>query len=223
MSDVDNSLITALQVLSETSLSDVNTIIPGKIISYDAPSNRAVVRAALPKMLANGEPLDAPNVVEVPVLWPLAQNGKAGQTFPIRPGDGVMLAFSQRSLEGWLSGQEVAPDDPRRFDLSDAIAVPGLQARGISPNPDEVQLFFGTTKLRILPGGDAILETAGGNLTIDASGEARFTGPRVRVSGDLIVQGNITTPNDVVAGSVSLRGHVHNNSGGQGIGGTPVQ
>lgn len=198
-----SDIITALQIATETHLGEVNTTMPGRLVSYDPATNRATVRPVLPKMLASGEELPAPDIVTVPVVWPKGQDGKAGITLPLRPGDGMMLHFAQRSLEGWLGGREAAPDDPRRFDLADAVAVPGLAARGISANPDDAEFHFGPVKLRLRPDGGAVLETAGGNLTISADGVAAFTGPRVTVSGDVIVQG------DVVAGNISLRNHRH--------------
>lgn len=198
-----SDIIQALQIATETHLSEVNTTMPGKVISYNAEKNRAIVRPSLPKMLANGEELPAPDVVEVPVSWPKGMGGTAGLTLPLKPGDGVTLHFAQRSLEGWLAGRDVAPDDPRRFDLSDAVAVPGLAATGVSANKDDVELHFGPVKLRLRPDGGAILETAAGSLTITADGVASFIGPRVTVSGDVIVQG------DVMAGTISLRNHKH--------------
>lgn len=209
-------LIQALQTAMETQISEVNTTQPGKLVSFDAQRNRAVVKPTQPKMLADGTALPAPEVVEVPIVWPMGMGGTAGLTWPLKAGDGLKLDFAQRSLEGWLSGQETAPDDPRRFDLGDAVATPGLAAAGISANPDDVELRFGPTKLRLRPDGSAIVETQGGNLTISADGVAAFTGPRVTVSGDMIVQG------DVTAGAVSLRHHQHTASGGSGVGGPPV-
>lgn len=209
-------LIQALQIAMETQISEVNTMQPGKLVSYDAKRNRATVQPTQPKTLADGSALPAPKVYEVPIVWPLGMGGTVGLTWPLKADDGLKLDFAQRSLEGWLSGQEAAPDDPRRFDLGDAVATPGMAASGIETNPDDVELKFGPTKLRLRPDGGAVLETQGGNLIITADGVAAFTGPRVTISGDVIVQG------DVTAGAVSLRHHQHLASGGNGVGGTPV-
>lgn len=207
---MSNELIQALQVMTESTLSEVNTMMPGKIISYDAARNRAVVQPIQPKSLANGESLPPPTIAEVPIAWGMGSGGTAGLTAPIKPGDGVMLHFSQRSLEGWLSGNDTAPDDPRRFDLTDAVAVPGLAASGVSANATDVELRFGPVKLRLRPDGGAVLETAGGNLTIDASGRATF-------SGDVYVGG------DVFAGNISLKTHKHLGvQPGGGISGIPT-
>ena len=110
-----------------------------------------MVKASLPKALADGRDLPAPNIHEVAVAWP--GGGGMLTTWPLKPGDGVLLVFAQRSLEGWLSGNDAAPDDPRHFDLSDCVAVPGLRATGISADPDAVQCTFGGTTVRLEPGG----------------------------------------------------------------------
>ncbi|CAA9246140.1 MAG: hypothetical protein AVDCRST_MAG95-1648 [uncultured Adhaeribacter sp.] len=210
-----SEIIRALQLASETALSEVNTTQPGKIISYNAKSNRAVVQPVLPKRLASGDPLDAPNIVEVPIVWPLTMGGTCGFTLPIRAGDALKLDFAQRSLEGFLSGKNDAPDDPRRHDLSDAIATPGLQPNGVEVNPNDAVFFFGPVKLSLKPDGSGKMETAGGSWTIGADGNVTYTGT-VFVDGDAIVKG------DVKAGTISLRNHRHLASGGTGTGGTPA-
>lgn len=221
MSDsTESALITALQVATENALGEINTTLPGKIISVNG--NRVVVQPTMPKQLASGDALDAPNVVEVPVVWPYAQAGKIGLTMPLRPGDGVLLVFAQRSLEGWLSGNAGAPDDPRRFDLSDAIAIPGLMSNAPAPSTNQLELFFNNAKLRFASNGVISLENANGQVSMQADGSCIYTGPKFTINADVQVNGKINTTGDVTAGTVSLQHHVHSNSGGQGTGGPPV-
>ena len=59
-----SSLVESLQLMIESSLSDINTNAPGEIISYDAKTNRAVVKLSTPKKLDNGETLESPKIVE---------------------------------------------------------------------------------------------------------------------------------------------------------------
>src|SRR4249919_1062844 len=118
------SFTRSIQQAVETMLGDINTQSPGTIVSYDAATNRAIVKPTLPKRLANDEELQSPQIVEVPVVWTSSGGGKAGITFPLQPGYGVMLSFQQRSMEGWLDGKNTMPDDPRQFDLSDCVAIP---------------------------------------------------------------------------------------------------
>jgi len=200
MSETIGAIVQAI----ETQLGDVNTAIPGTVVSYDPKGNRAVVRPSLPKRLADGTELAPPTIAEVPILWPAASGG-AIFTMPIKPGDGVMLIFSQRSLEGWLGGSNDAPDDPRRFDLSDAVALPGLRASGISADPDAVVLALDGSTVRLEPGGVMSIETT-----------------TLKVKGNIELTGGMTATADIVAGSVSLKSHVHTGvQSGAAISGPP--
>lgn len=178
---MQSDLIDALQLLVETSLGDVNTSVPGTVVSYDAAKNRAVVKPAFPKMIANGDTLDAPQIVEVPIVWPASGGGSASFTMPLKPGDGVMLSFQQRSLEGWLAGKTEAPDDPRTFDLSDCVAIPGCSATGTTAHEDDVVLKFGESEVRIKPGNIISIGNAKGGVTIDADGNMTLKAQSIKV------------------------------------------
>jgi len=165
-----NELTEALQLLIESSLSDINTAVPGRIISYDAARNRATVAPILPKSLSGGGNLEAPKIVEVPVVWPSNGKGKGSFTMPLAPGDGVMLSFQQRSLEGWLNGNEAAPDDPRQFDLSDCVAHPGLSANDTVAHPTDVVLKFDKTSVTLTHDNKAIVGNDKATVTIQEDG-----------------------------------------------------
>lgn len=103
---------------------EVNVSIPGYVISYDKSTRTAKVRTAI----AFGDE-GCPEIEDVPVVFPCTS--EVGLFFPLKEGDQVLLVLSHSSLEEWLSsgGNEgVTPEDPRSFDLSDAIAIPGLFA-----------------------------------------------------------------------------------------------
>lgn len=165
-----SELTEALQLLIESSLSDINTSVPGKIISYDAARNRAIVAPVLPKALSGGDTLAAPQIVEVPVVWPSNGKGKGSFTMPLAPGDGVMLSFQQRSLEGWLDGNEAAPNDPRQFDLSDCVAHPGLSASDTVAHPTDIVLKFDKTSLTLTHDNQAIIGNDKATITIQNDG-----------------------------------------------------
>ena len=197
-----NSTIRSIQTMIETSMSEMNTQIPGTIVSYDAKTNRAVVKPDLPKRIASDESLPAPNIVEVPIIWASSGGGSSTLTMPIKPGDGVMLSFQQRSMEGWLSGNKDMPDDPRQFDLSDCVAIPGCQPNGIVGHPEDVVLKFNKAQLRIMPDGTIILSNDKGGMTIDGgTGKITFNngnaGITIDNAGNIGINGqtiNITTP-----------------------------
>lgn len=239
--------IEAIQQTVEGMLSEMNTMEPGVVVAYNPATNRATVRPAMPKRLADGSVLEAPSVYEVPVLWPVSSGGGANgvsMTMPIQPGDGVMIAYQQRSLDGWGSGNDAAPDDPRRHDMSDAVALPGLRSTEVSANPTDLEIRFGQSRIRIAPDTSIMAETPGGALELTTAGavlrwgsmrlEMGLAGAATLMSaaGTLTlnadgtasyVGGDIVTSGDVIAGGVSLRTHVHSGvQSGSNTTGVPV-
>jgi hypothetical protein len=80
--------------------------------------------------LQDGTPL--PVITSVPVAFP--RSGEIAITWPLAEGDTVWLWFAERSIDSWLDqGGQRPPDNPRRFDMSDAVAYPG-----VSPRPESV-------------------------------------------------------------------------------------
>ncbi len=138
-------------------LNDVHTALPGIVVSYDSTSNKATIQPALNKNFTNGvQPL--PILENVPVMFPNYIRP------PINEGDYVLLIFAERSIDLWLSvGGQVTPTDPRKFDLSDAIAIPGLmpftQTFPESNNQDFIISYAGST-ITIKENGDILIETS---------------------------------------------------------------
>ncbi len=131
-------------------LAEMNVCMPGVVDSYDGKT--VIARPAMPKQLANGESLAAPLIVQVPVCWPIADGGRAMITVPLKPGDPVVLHFSQRSLENWLSGSDQAPDDPRQFDLTDAFATPVMRPGPVA-DTENVSVQYNSAWMKISPDG----------------------------------------------------------------------
>ncbi len=124
------TLADTLRAALDARLTDVRVSLPGIVQSYDAARQRADVQPAIRDGYFDeaGERAadDLPVVTEVPVVFPGA--GAASITWPLSPGDEVLLVFSSSSLDRWLArGGVVDPEDDRRHDLTDAIAIPGLR------------------------------------------------------------------------------------------------
>ena len=126
----------------------VNTSIPGIIQSYDADSNRAVVVPTGKRTFPDGRKLEYPVIYDVPVVFPTALGGSCGVTFPIKSGDACLVLFSQENIQSFLGGQD--SDDNKRFQLNDAVAVPGLYSNATQgADPSGVCLFFGSSKVTL--------------------------------------------------------------------------
>lgn len=108
---------------------NMHTCLPGRIVSYDHSLKKATVKPLLNRRIRTGDTFESEEIQpipSVPVVFPTS--GGVGLTYPVKAGDGCLILFSERSLDLWLStGGVVTPDDPRKFALSDAICLPGLQ------------------------------------------------------------------------------------------------
>ena len=143
-------------------LNIIHTSFPGIIISYDHTVQKAVIQPALNKNYTDGTTAPMPILTNVPIVFP--RSGGAALTFPINPGDTVLVICSERSLDNWLNtGGQVTPDDPRKFDLSDAMAIPGLypfSQVSPAPNNSDVVLQYQGSQIRINANGDVQIVTS---------------------------------------------------------------
>lgn len=142
-------------------LNNVHTALPGIIKSYDPATNIASVQPALNKAFKSGE-MPMPILNNVPVMFP---GGAAFNiTFPVNEGDYVLLIFIERSIDLWKAvGGQVTPKDPRKFDLSDAIAIPGLQPLNgdfSNRNNNDFEINFAGSSIKIAADGAIQIKTS---------------------------------------------------------------
>jgi len=163
----------ATKAVVDYRLNNLHTALPAEIISYDYRTQKASVQPLLNKVwnsaLTPNDP-NSPNALttpmpvleNVPVIFPRA--GGAGLTFPVVQGDTCLLVFVERSMDLWLTvGGQVSPDDNRKFDLSDAVAIPGLfpfTETSTATNNTDMLLSFSGSEIRILPTGEVDIKTA---------------------------------------------------------------
>ncbi len=192
--------ISAIRNLIEAHVGEINTSMPGVIVSYDPQTRFAVVRPAVQRALTDGRSLDQPEIIDVPVVFPTG--GGFTMTHPIKAGDGVVLHFSQRSMDAWMEKGDPILDDPRMHDLTDCYATPGLNHSGatVAAHPTDVVMSFGGATVSINPGGD-ITFTAKGKLTINAP-------------GGITLNGDTNAPNNFIR-SQNVTLHTHRHSGVQ--------
>lgn len=114
-------------------LAQVNTALPGTVVSYDSSDQTASVRLAVKfkrrdpdtgEIVAYSPPI----ISGAPVAFPGA--GAYSITWDLTAGDSVLVVFASRSLDEWASviAEQHEPQDVRRFDLSDAVVVPALRS-----------------------------------------------------------------------------------------------
>lgn len=114
-------------------LAAVRTALPAQVIAYDAATQlvqvQPLIRAAYLDADTNELRTQLPPAIpSVPVLWPSAAAGSI--TFPLAAGDQGFILCAERSIDEWKAtgDDDNTPRDLRRFDLSDAVFLPGGRA-----------------------------------------------------------------------------------------------
>lgn len=137
-------------------LSTVHTCLPAVVIDFNPSTNKATIQPALNKAYFSGE-MPMPVLTDVPMMFP------KNIVFPVNEGDYVLLLFAERSIDLWLNeGGVVTPNDRRKFNLSDAIAIPGLQTFNDDFSGNDGTSFkisYAGSNIRIEQNGNIIIET----------------------------------------------------------------
>ena len=112
-------------------LQDLYSALPGRIDVYDAATQKADIKPLIKRLIASesGEEIveELPILPQVPIVFPRGGGGFF-MTFPLKPGDLVLLVFNQRSIDKYIAGpgEDTNPDDFVIHDISDAVAIPGF-------------------------------------------------------------------------------------------------
>jgi hypothetical protein len=143
MTDELNSL---LHEAWEYNITKIHTSFPGKVVKYDQDTRRAEIQPSLKRRLPDGKFVDFPILPDVPIQFP----GTSEYTihFPLNPGDEVDVKICERSTDVWRdSGDKGIEDsDPRRFNLQDCYATPGLQPIHFIPTTEKGLAIIHHTK-----------------------------------------------------------------------------
>lgn len=175
-------------------MNEIHTALPGEIISFDAKSGMAVVQPVGDYVTSDGTQLAYPSIIEVPVMFPYCQSVGVGMVFPVGKGDSCLIVISEVELDKWRSGAE--SEASLRFDLTSAIALPGLLrdsndliAKAVQKNA----VVLGTSETEVVISDDVVtVAVRGSTLTVSDSG--------IVIKGDLNVTGNISYTGGLTSG-----------------------
>ncbi|MDR0759635.1 MAG: hypothetical protein LBF74_05925 [Treponema sp.] len=111
----------------EYNMANIHTSFPGKVVRYDPKTRRADIQPSLKRRLPDGSFADFPEIPDVPVLF--TGTSKYTIHIPLEKGDEVEVRVCERSTDIWRDSgdQGIEDTDPRRFNLQDCYASPGLQ------------------------------------------------------------------------------------------------
>ena len=161
------------------------TALPGTVTAVDLDTQTVSVQPAVQARIT--EPggasrlADLPLLVDVPIVWP--RGGGFALTFPVQPGDEVLVVFAARCIDAWWqSGGSAAPAEDRMHDLSDGFAIlgPTSQPRklgGVDGQKVQLRNEDGSTFVEIGPSGI---------VAVTATAEIRLKAPIVRIESPAI-------------------------------------
>ena len=111
---------------------------PGEIVEFDPVTQKAIVKPLyMPKH--NGVPIEMPFLEEVPVRFDRVLKG--GFTYPIEPGDRVMLRPQMRNTERFHTEDVHISTDTRAVSLSDMEAFIDGGESLVNPIPNFEDLY----------------------------------------------------------------------------------
>lgn len=127
----DKSLTQVLERLTSSIKTSLNCVKIGEIVSFDKTDQTVTVKVLHIEDnnydLYLDKEIEYPLLQKVPVI--VLQGGGSKITFPIKAGDQCLLLFCDYMIDGWwVSGESKPSIVPRKHDISDAIAIVGLQA-----------------------------------------------------------------------------------------------
>jgi len=128
MADADDltpGLEEAIGLMAKTATGKMCTGTFGSVVSYDHTTQKVSVQPVIRGSRDQAEGFRYPAISNVPVTFPAC--GAFSITWPIKAGDFVWLNFADRSIDEWLElgGTDVEPRSKRRFNVTDAVALPG--------------------------------------------------------------------------------------------------
>lgn len=116
-----------LQSYVDSGLSSIYTALPCIVVNAYLEEQRLDVQPVINIKDNEGISTPHPVILSVPLIFPASSTSSL--TFPVNVGDTVLCVFAQRSTDVFKSstdGKPQTPNDFRRLDKRDAIAIPGL-------------------------------------------------------------------------------------------------
>ena len=136
------------------------TSLPGIVDSFDPARMVCNVQPTITALARRDDgvidEIQMPLLLDCPVVFP--GGGGVTLTFPIAPGDEVLVVFASRCIDSWWQlGGVQGQAELRMHNLSDGFVLPGVrsQPRRLPVDTTAAQLRSddGATYIEILPGG----------------------------------------------------------------------
>jgi len=236
--------VETIEVVLQQFRKTIYTALPATIESYNAETKRAKLLPAINSISTDNQSSALPVLVDVPVIFPAS--GAFTMHFPLAAGDAVLVVFSQRGIQNFKQDYKRSnPTNENILDYDSPIAIAGFGAISFTPaetNSASLQTNDGKNAV-VIGESDVSLKLDNNSVKISSSdiklsvGSATVTLTSSLFSSSVPIAApdftsstgsaatfsqGITTPENVVAGSISLKTHIHTGvTTGEGDTGTP--
>lgn len=189
----ESSLEGLCRLIKNTTLMDMEKVLPAVVLSYDRTLNRAVVRPAISGVSTKGQKIPKLPLVDIPVLT--LHGGGIFLSFPIKEGDRGWLVACDRDISIFKQNlQESSPNSYRKHCFNDAFFVPD-KINKVNISEDDY--------------GAVVISTLSGNTKFALSDTAiKLTGNTV-INGNVKISGTLNADGDVIGSGISLASHTH--------------
>jgi len=167
---MNSELVARIKETAQKAAEGIHTAVPGTIVSYDPAKGQATVKPSMKFKTKGGRMLDYPQITGVPVVFQQHMSQKTTIGFPVKKGDGCLLVISEQSLDYFMYGQETGTD--LRFDLTNAICIPGLFAQAnsvVAEACDQNAIIVDVEGTRIAVKQDGLIQADCKKFVINAS------------------------------------------------------
>lgn len=182
----------AVRIGLEGHQSGLWTALPGIVQSFDPvqmvadvqPTINAVVRTQAGRY----EELRMPLLGDCPVVFP--GGGGVTLTFPINPGDEVLVVFASRCIDAWWQlGGIQGQAEIRMHDLSDGFVIPQVRSQPrrftISTTAAQLRTDDGAVAVSLNPATQAVAVETPGDASVQAGGSIELQSPTIRLLGNV--------------------------------------
>lgn len=184
----DDSLQGLFDTVLGKFLQGIDDMLPARVISYDRPSNRAVIAPMVALLTTSGAHVPRASVASVPVL--LLGGGGNMLSFNLKAGDMGWLKANDRDISLFLQNPEVTgPNTLRKHSFEDAMFIPDA-LRGFTIAAEDLENTTLQTldgKYRISLWSDRVKITADTTtFEVSATG-VNFNGVSFKINGKELV------------------------------------
>jgi len=190
-------------------LRETHSIKPAVVTAVDHSANKLNAKILTDTYVGSGVNIPQPDVFDVPFFILSANAGAAKITMPIANGDVVLILFSDRDYEDYLTttgNQVVSNNNLRTHDYNPILALPCFYTAASSTDVSstDISIENASTKVVIKPDGNIEMETSA---NIDATASAvNVTAATSTFNGDLVVNGSVSATGEVADGTRSMSG-----------------